>query len=105
MKDERTNGMKIRQTKQGNMCEVRLKDRRVRVYRLPDKMWGVAFVRPIKACEGCQKDHSGILKTYSLYKGRALMTAFGLSHEAMAAFCDAVCTLLEFEKGGVEVRR
>jgi len=44
--------MKIRQTKYGNMCEARLENRRIRVYRLHDQNWAVEFVRPYKPCAG-----------------------------------------------------
>lgn len=95
--------MNIRQTEHGNMCEVRLKDRRIRVYRLHDKSWAVAFVRPKKACAGCDEDHSATHETYKGCRGRTIMTGLRLSREAMTAFCNAVATLVEFEQKGVEV--
>lgn len=95
--------MKIRQTEHGNMCEVRLTDRRIRVYRLHDKSWAVAFVRPKKACAGCDEDHSATHETYKGCRGRTIMTGLRLSREAMTAFCNAVATLVEFEQKGVEV--
>jgi hypothetical protein len=95
--------VKIKQTEHGNMCEVRLKDRRIQVYRLHDKSWAVAFVRPTKACAGCGEDHSASHKTYAGCRGRTMITGMRMSREAMMAFCDAVSTLLEFEMGGVQV--
>lgn len=95
--------MKIKQKKYGNMCEVRLKDRRIRVYRLHDKSWAVTFVRPTKKCAGCEDDHSALHETYKGCRGRTIVTGLRLSREAMMAFCDAVSTLLEFEQKGVEV--
>lgn len=96
--------MKIKQTKYGNMCEVRLKDRRIRVLRLHDKSWAIAFVRPTKACSECPEDHSATHETYKGCRGRTIMTGMRLSREAMTAFCDAVATLVEFEQNGVEVK-
>ena len=96
--------MKIRQTKHGNMCEVRLKNRRIRVYRLHDKSWGVEFVRPVKACAGCDKDHGCEHMLYMDKKKRTVLTAMCLSREAMTGFCNAVATLVEFEQNGVEVK-
>lgn len=95
--------MKIRQTPMGNMCEVRLKDRRIRVIRLHSKDWAVAFVRPTKACAGCSDDHSVTHETYTGCRGRTIMTGMELSREAMTAFCNAVATLIEFEQSGIEV--
>ena len=95
--------MKIKQTKYGNMCEVRLKNRRIMVYRLHDKSWAVEFVRPTKACEGCAEDHSAIHQVYKGCKGKTIMTGLRLSREAVTAFCNAVATLVEFEQNGVEV--
>ena len=95
--------MKIRQTECGNMCEVRLKDRRIRVVRLRDKTWAVAFVRPTKACAGCEEDHSATHQTYTGCKGRTIMTGMRLSREAMTGLCNAVATLVAFEQNGVEV--
>lgn len=86
------------------MCEVRLKDRRIRVYRLHDKDWAVAFVRPSKACAGCEHDHSLEHMVYKSKGGRTVMTGLRLSREAMTGFCNAVATLVEFEQKGVEVR-
>ena len=97
--------MRIRQTKYGNMCEVRLKDRRIRVYRLHDKSWAVAFVRPTKACTACPEDHSATHETYTGCRGRTIMTGMTLSREAMTAFCDAVAALIEFEQSGVILER
>jgi len=96
--------MKIKQTKYGNMCEVRLKDRRIRVYRLHDKSWAVAFIRPTKACAGCPEDHSATHEVYKGNRGRTILTALRLSREAMTGFCNAVATLVEFEQNGVEVK-
>lgn len=96
--------MKIKQTEDGNMCEVRLKDRRIRVYRMHDKSWAVAFVRPTKACEECPEDHSAEHRTYTGCRGRTIMTGLRLSRDAMAAFCNAVSTLIEFEQKGIEVK-
>lgn len=90
--------MKIKQTKYGNMCEVRLQDRRVRVFRLHDKSWAVAFVRPTKTCTKCPDDHSATHEIYKGCRGRTIMTGMRLSREAMTAFCDAVATLVEFEQ-------
>ena len=97
--------MKIRQTEDGNMCEVRLKDRRIRVYRLHDKSWAVSFVRPTKACAGCVDDHSATHATYTGCRGRTVMTGMRMSREAMTAFFNAVETLVEFEQVGVEVKQ
>lgn len=96
--------MKIKHTEHGNMCEVRLTDRRIRVYRLHDKSWAVAFVRPTKPCAGCEETHSATHETYTGCRGRTVMTAMGLSRDAMTAFCNAVATLVEFEQGGVGIR-
>ena len=96
--------MKIRQTKHGNMCEVRLKNRRIRVIRLHDKSWGVEFVRPVKACEGCEEDHSATHETYIGCHCRTIVSGMRLSREAMTGFCNAVSTLVEFEQNGVEVK-
>lgn len=96
--------MKIRQTKYGNMCEARLENRRIRVYRLHDKSWAVEFVRPAKLCAGCREEHVVEHTVYSDSKRRVVLTGMRLSREAMTAFCDAVATLLEFEQKGVEVR-
>lgn len=85
------------------MCEMRLKNRRIRVYRKHDKSWAVAFVRPAKACAGCEDDHSALHETYTGCRGRTVITGMGLSREAMIAFCDAVATLIEFEQNGVDV--
>lgn len=95
--------MKIKQTEHGNMCEVRLKDRRITVYRLHDKSWAVSFIRPTKACAGCDEDHGTEHQTYVGCRGRTIMTGMRLSREAMTAFCNAVATLVEFEQAGVEV--
>lgn len=95
--------MKIRQTEYGNMCEVRLKNRRIRVFRRHDKSWAVEFVRPTRACEGCAEDHSAMHRVYKGCKGKKIMTVMRLSREGMNAFCKAVATLLEFELNGVEV--
>ena len=97
--------MKIRQTEHGNMCEVRLKDRRIRVYRLHDKSWAVAFVRPKNACAGCVDDHSATHETYTGCRGRTVMTGMRMSREAMTEFCNAVATLVELEQSGVEVKQ
>ena len=96
--------MKIKQTERGNMCEVRMKDRRIRVFRLHDKSWAVNFVRPTKACAGCAEDHSATHEAYIGCRGRTFMTDLRLSREAMTAFCDAVATLVEFEQTGVDVK-
>lgn len=96
--------MKIKQTEHGNMCEVRLKDRRIRVFRLHDKSWAVAFVRPTKACAECPEDHSAKHETYKGCRGRTIMTGMRLSREAMTAFRNAVATLVEFEQNGVDVK-
>ena len=96
--------MKIRQTKFGNMCEVRLKDRRIRVYRQLDRNWAIEFVRLSKACAGCREDHAVEHHTYTDRKKKTVMTGLKLSEEAMLAFCKAVATLLEFEQRGVEVK-
>ena len=96
--------MKIKQTEHGNMCEVRLKDRRIRVYRLHDKSWAIAFVRPKKACAGCETNHSATHETYMGCRGRTVMTGLRLSREAMLGFMNAVMTLTEFEQNGVEVK-
>jgi len=97
--------MKIRQTEHGNMCEVRLKDRRIRVYRLHDKSWAVSFVRPAKPCAGCDDAHSCEHELYKGRGGRTVMTCMRLSREAMTAFCNAVATLVEVEQSGVEVKQ
>lgn len=96
--------MKIKQTEHGNMCDVKLKDRRIRVCRLHDKSWVVAFVRPKKACAECADAHSAEHMTYIGCRGRTITTGMRLSREAMTAFCNAAATLVEFEQGGVEVK-
>ena len=65
--------MKIRQTKDGNMCE------------------------------GCEEYHSAMHRVYIGCKGKRIRTGLRLSREGMTAFCKAVATLLEFELNGVEV--
>ena len=95
--------MKIKQTEHGNMCVVRLKDRRIRVWRLHDKTWAVSFVRPRKSCSGCEDEHNFQHEIYSDKKRRIVVTGFRLSREAMTELCNAVATLVEFEQNGVEV--
>lgn len=96
--------MKIKATEHGNMCVVRMKDRRIKVWRLHDKSWAVAFVRPAKPCAGCDDEHSCLHEVYTDKKKRMITTGLRLSREGMIGLCDAVAILLEFEQGGVEVR-
>lgn len=95
--------MKIKTTEHGTMCEVRLRDRRIRVYRLHDKTWAVAFVRPTKPCAGCEDEHDAEHLLYKGKAGRTVMTGLRLSREAMTGFMNAVATLIEFEQSGVKV--
>lgn len=96
--------MKIKATECGNMCEVRLLDRRIRVYRLRDKTWVIEFVRPAKPCAGCPDRHGLEHMLYKDKRGRIVMTGLRLSGEAMVGVMNAVMTLIEFERKGVEVR-
>lgn len=96
--------MKIKATECGNMCEVRLLDRRIRVYRLRDKTWALSFVRPAKPCAGCPDRHNLQHMVYKGRGGRTVMTGLKMSGEAMVGVMNAVMTLIEFERAGVEVR-
>ncbi len=87
--------MKIKVTAEGTMAEVRMKDRRIKVVRLKDKNWGVAFVRPVKACEGCPESFNH--KVFMDPKRRRVVTGMQLSHEAMTGLMNAVLTLIEAE--------
>lgn len=95
--------MRIRKTDAWTMAEVRLQDRRIKVYRFNDKSWGASFVRPTKACKGC--DNPAVIehKVFTDPKRRRMETGLRMSQEAMTGLMNAVLTLIELEKGGVNV--
>jgi hypothetical protein len=95
--------MKIRKTDAWTMAEVRLQDRRIKVYRFNDKSWGVSFVRPAKACSGCKTPAVIEHQVFMDPKRRRMVTGLRMSQEAMTGLMNAVLTLIELEKGGVNV--